>query len=90
VNGARSVRALVDLYGRNGFDVLCVTDELVRVPEGMPRPPVDLVHGIEHLRTWKTLLPCAKEEAAVIDYLRSQRPAYFVDLARFDGLRAAA
>jgi len=223
-DGAHSVRELVDLYGQNGFDVLCITDHLVRVPEGMPRPPgeitagahpwylekieteaargrllydllvipgleltyedtdpcraahavavglrelVDLepgldgaletargagaaliaahpyrpdqpndtprttcrwavdreqsarlvdrfelfnrhhlfdwvaedrlpaiasgdFHRLEHLRTWKTLLPCAKEEAAVIDYLRSELPAYFVDLARFDGLRAAA
>src|SRR5262249_6533546 len=46
-------------------------------------------HTHEHLHTWKTLLPCAKEEAAVIDYLRSARPAYFVHLS-VDGLRAAA
>jgi hypothetical protein len=47
-------------------------------------------HVEEHLHTWKTLLPCAKEEDAVIDYLRSSQPAYFVHLARLDGLRAAA
>jgi PHP domain len=223
-DGAHSVRELVDLYGLSGFDVLCITDHVVRVPDGMVRPPVeisagshdwyleaieteaargrllydllvipgleltyedhdasraahavavglrrlvDLENGLdagleaarragaaliaahpycpqqvngslrstcrwaadreesarlvdrfelfnrhelfgwvaeerlpavatgdfhrhEHLHTWKTLLPCAKEEAAVIDYLRSARPAYFVHLARGDGLRAAA
>ena len=222
-DGAFSLRELVDLYGRNGFDVLCVTDHLVRVPEGMARPPsevtretygayldavqreserawllyellvipgleltyeehdpaqaahavavglcepVDLesgldpalaaartagaaliaahpyasdqlgstarqtcrwaveresagalvdrfelfnrhdlfgwvaearlpalatgdFHRLEHLATWKTLLPCRKEEAAVLDYLRSARPAYMVDLAA-TGLREAA
>lgn len=223
-DGAHSVRELVDLYGLSGFDVLCITDHVVRVPDGMVRPPVeisagshdwyleaieteaargrllydllvipgleltyedhdasraahavavglrrlvDLENGLdagleaarragaaliaahpycpqqvngslrstcrwaadreqsarlvdrfelfnrhelfgwvaeerlpavatgdfhrhEHLHTWKTLLPCAKEEAAVIDYLRSARPAYFVHLARDDGLQAAA
>ncbi len=44
---------------------------------------------LEHLATWKTLLPCRKEEAAVLDYLRSARPAYMVDLAA-TGLREAA
>jgi histidinol phosphatase-like PHP family hydrolase len=39
---ALSIRELVDLYGRNGFDVLCVTDHLVRVPEGMARPAVEI------------------------------------------------
>jgi predicted metal-dependent phosphoesterase TrpH len=38
------------------------------------------VHLAEHLATWKTLLPCAKDERAVLDYLRSPRPAYVVDL----------
>jgi predicted metal-dependent phosphoesterase TrpH len=223
-DGAHSLRELVDLYGRGGFDVLCITDHVVRVPAGMPRPPVEIttgshgwyleaietegargrllydllvIPGLEltyedhdpgraahavavglrqlveleagldgalrsaraagaaliaahpyrpeqangslrptcrwamdreqsarlvdrfelfnrhelfgwvaeerlpavatgdfhtwpHLHTWKTLLPCAKEESAVVDYLRSGLPAYFVDLARLDGLRAAA
>jgi hypothetical protein len=37
-------------------------------------------HIPEHLATWKTLLPCAKSEGSVVDYLRSHRPAYLVDL----------
>ena len=39
-------------------------------------------HRLQHLETWKTLLPCLKEEGAVIDYLRSPRPAFLVRLAQ--------
>jgi predicted metal-dependent phosphoesterase TrpH len=45
-------------------------------------------HQPEHLATWKTLLPCPKDEPSVIAYLRSSRPAYLVRLG--DELRAAA
>jgi hypothetical protein len=38
-------------------------------------------HRPEHLATWKTLVPCQKEEQAVLDYLRSPRPAYIAPLA---------
>jgi predicted metal-dependent phosphoesterase TrpH len=37
-------------------------------------------HRLEHLSTWKTLLPCVKDEAAVLGYLRSSRPAFLVRL----------
>jgi predicted metal-dependent phosphoesterase TrpH len=37
-------------------------------------------HRVEHVATWKTLLPCAKEEHAVLTYLRSSRPAYLTRL----------
>jgi len=48
-------------------------------------------HVPEHLGAWKTLLPCAREEQAVIDYLRSPRPAFLVKLdRRADDLREAA
>jgi predicted metal-dependent phosphoesterase TrpH len=39
-------------------------------------------HELEHLATWKTLLPCAREERAVVGYLRSPRPAFLVRLER--------
>jgi processive 1,2-diacylglycerol beta-glucosyltransferase len=32
-------------------------------------------HRPEHLATWKTLLPCAKDEEAVVEFLRSGREA---------------
>jgi predicted metal-dependent phosphoesterase TrpH len=43
-------------------------------------------HELDHLYTWKTLVPCAKTEEAVLDYLRSARP---VDLTRIDELPGA-
>jgi predicted metal-dependent phosphoesterase TrpH len=47
-------------------------------------------HRLEHLGTWKTLLPCAATETAVVAYLRSGMPAYLVDLAEPVRLQAAA
>ena len=38
-------------------------------------------HRPEHLGSWKTLLPCAKSESAVVAHLRSRAPAY---ITRFD------
>lgn len=37
-------------------------------------------HRPEHLVTWKTLLPCERERDAVVDYLKSRRPAYLTRL----------
>jgi predicted metal-dependent phosphoesterase TrpH len=38
-------------------------------------------HQTEHLAGWKTLMPCAKDTATLIGYLRSELPVY---LTRFD------
>jgi predicted metal-dependent phosphoesterase TrpH len=46
-------------------------------------------HRIDHLGGWKTLLPSVRSEAAVVDYLRSRRPAYLVRLDEERRLRAA-
>jgi hypothetical protein len=35
-------------------------------------------HTLEHLNTWKTLLPCAPDEDAVVSFLRSDARAYLV------------
>ena len=43
-------------------------------------------HRLEHLATWKTLLPAEKREEAVVDYLRSTRPVF---LAPFDAFPTA-
>jgi len=32
-DGALTLQQLVDLYGRNGFDVLCVTDHVARTDD---------------------------------------------------------
>lgn len=45
---------------------------------GLPPVATGDFHRPEHLETWKTLLPCAKAEAAVVSYLRSGSTAYVV------------
>jgi predicted metal-dependent phosphoesterase TrpH len=47
---------------------------------GLPAVASGDFHRLEPLRTWKTLLPCAKDEPAVVEYLRSPRPAFLVSL----------
>lgn len=57
---------------------------------GLPAIASGDFHRLEHLATWKTMLPCAKDEAAVVDYLRSSRPAFLVRLDDALPERAAA
>jgi hypothetical protein len=45
---------------------------------GLPAVATGDFHRLEHLETWKTLLPCAKTEQAVVRYLRSTKTAYVV------------
>jgi predicted metal-dependent phosphoesterase TrpH len=47
---------------------------------GLPTIASGDFHRLDHLATWKTMLPCAKDEPSVIAYLRSSRPAYLVRL----------
>jgi 3',5'-nucleoside bisphosphate phosphatase len=47
---------------------------------GLPAVASGDFHRLEYLTTWKTLLPCVKNETAVVDYLRSSRPAFLVRL----------
>ncbi len=47
---------------------------------GLPAVASGDFHELAHLRTWKTLLPSAKEPEAVVAYLRSARPAFLVAL----------
>ena len=54
---------------------------------GLPAVATGDFHRHEHLHTWKTLLPCARSDDAVVDYLRSPRPVYLV---RLDEPRLAA
>jgi hypothetical protein len=58
---------------------------------GLPTVANGDFHVPAHLGGWKTLLPCAREKQAVVDYLRSPRPAFLVRLdSRADDLREAA
>ncbi len=47
-------------------------------------------HRPEHLSSWKTLLPCARTERAVVAYLRSPAPAYLVRFEPAAGTPALA
>jgi predicted metal-dependent phosphoesterase TrpH len=49
--------------------------------EGLPLVATGDVHRHEHLASWKTLLPCAKREDAVVAYLRSPAFAYVMPFA---------
>jgi hypothetical protein len=46
--------------------------------EGLACVATGDVHAAAHLSGWKTLLPCDKDETAVVEYLRSRRAAYLV------------
>jgi 3',5'-nucleoside bisphosphate phosphatase len=50
---------------------------------GLPAVANGDFHQPEHLYGWKTLLPCSKSEEAIVDYLRSRRPAF---LTRIDDM----
>jgi predicted metal-dependent phosphoesterase TrpH len=47
---------------------------------GLPAVATGDFHRLEHLSGWKTLIPCAREERAVVRYLRSRRPVYLARL----------
>jgi predicted metal-dependent phosphoesterase TrpH len=47
---------------------------------GLPGIATGDFHRPEHLATWKTLLPCTKDERAVVEYLRSSAPAFLAPL----------
>ena len=57
---------------------------------GLPAVASGDFHRPEHLHGWKTLLPCAKDEAAVVGYLRSSRPAFLTRIDEPVVLRDAA
>jgi hypothetical protein len=73
----RAVRSEVDRWELfNRYDLFGWVAE-----RGLPAVASGDFHRPEHLYGWKTLLPCAKDEAAVVEYLRSARPAF---LSRID------
>jgi hypothetical protein len=45
---------------------------------GLPAVAAGDFHRVEHLRSWKTLLPCSKTERAVVNHLRSDGRAYLM------------
>jgi hypothetical protein len=57
---------------------------------GLPAVASGDFHRPEHLHGWKTLLPCAKDDAAIVGYLRSSRPAFLTRIDEPVALRDAA
>ncbi len=49
---------------------------------GLPPVATGDFHRLEHLATWKTMVPCEKDAGAVVEYLRSTRPTYLVQLGQ--------
>ena len=54
---------------------------------GLPAVATGDFHRDAHLMTWKTLLPCGKQEDAVVEYLRSSGRAYVVPWGLREELR---
>jgi predicted metal-dependent phosphoesterase TrpH len=73
----RELQALVDRWELfNRSELFSWVSE-----EGLRSVACGDFHEPAHLLGWKTLLPCAKSEEAVVTYLRSDRPAF---LTRID------
>ncbi len=56
---------------------------------GLPAVASGDAHLPEHLATWKTMIACPKDPAAVVAHLRSTAPAFLVDAAPIVAARAA-
>lgn len=78
------LRALVDrfeLFNRNELFAWVADAQLPGIATGD-------FHRPEHLATWKTLLPCAKDERAIVSYLRSGSPAFLAPLGAAERIAA--
>jgi predicted metal-dependent phosphoesterase TrpH len=84
--GWRTLRELVDRWELfNRYELFGWVAE-----RGLPAVASGDFHRPEHLLGWKTLLPCGKNEEAVVAYLRSSRPAFLTRIdAALPQLRAA-
>jgi 3',5'-nucleoside bisphosphate phosphatase len=47
---------------------------------GLPCVASGDFHRLEHLRGWKSVIPCARDEEAVIGHLRSRRPVFITEV----------
>jgi 3',5'-nucleoside bisphosphate phosphatase len=82
----RELRALVDRWELfNRYELFGWVAEC-----GLPAVANGDFHRPEHLHGWKTLLPVAKDERSVLDYLRSARPAFLTRIDSVEPLRRAA
>ena len=56
---------------------------------GLPCVASGDFHRLEHLEGWKSVVPCARDEEALIAHLRSRRPVFITQIG-VDAERAAA
>ncbi|MEO5576697.1 MAG: hypothetical protein ABIR67_05635, partial [Gaiellaceae bacterium] len=56
---------------------------------GLPCVASGDFHRLEHLRGWKSVVPCARDEEALIAHLRSRRPVFITQVG-VEAERAAA
>jgi predicted metal-dependent phosphoesterase TrpH len=61
-DGVLSIRELVDLHGRNGFDVLAITDHVVRRDDPWRTRPGIVVRAVDE-RTWVSYLAEIERES---------------------------
>ena len=47
---------------------------------GLPCVASGDFHRLQHLRGWKSVIPCARDEEAVIAHLRSRRPVFITEV----------
>ena len=47
---------------------------------GLPAVACGDLHWAEQLPGWTTLVPCEQDEEALVDYLRSSRPAFLTHI----------
>jgi predicted metal-dependent phosphoesterase TrpH len=80
-----SLRGLVDRYELFNREDLYAWVARARLPVVATGD----FHVPEHLPGWKTLVPCAKDEEAIVEYLRSPRPVYLTRLAARESALAA-
>ena len=56
---------------------------------GLPCVASGDFHRLEHLRGWKSVIPCARDEESVIAHLRSRRPVFITEVDAGTELLAA-
>jgi 3',5'-nucleoside bisphosphate phosphatase len=56
---------------------------------GLPCVASGDFHRLEHLEGWKSVIPCGRDEEAVVRHLRSRRPVFITQIG-VDAERAAA
>jgi predicted metal-dependent phosphoesterase TrpH len=81
--------ALTDLVDR--YELVNRRDVFAWVARaGLPGVASGDFHRLEHLSTWKTLLPCAQTTRCVVECLRSGLPSYLVDFGEPAPIEEAA